>query len=319
MLVATVSVSLLSCQGSRLVESEEVFQWEEIQSPVNTFFRGVAWSESLDLFVAVGNFTILTSHNGRSWTRVDSLATERISLRKVIWDGERFIVTTHVGSATTDDSTLTIVDTSVVLYSSDGINWNRADANKRFSITDLAFSGKLYVGIGAKNSSSATAKSLDTWTVNNLYLPPHHKLSAITWTDSIFIAGGELGIIRATTDGINWVTRYSGEPYKTPLSAEWSGSRTVMVGMNGLVIYSDDGLIWKTPETKLTGHLHFVKWTGERFVAVGESGVVAVSTRGNRWTELSTPTVESLRAIALSDEVAVIVGGNGTILVSRVK
>lgn len=318
-LVAIVFATIFSCGDSRPVQSQGLYHWEEIQSPVNTFFRGVAWSESLNLFVAVGPNTILISHDGTSWARVDSLGTRHVGFRQLIWDGERFVVAIRAVTVNIDDSTLMHRDSSVVMYSSDGINWNRSQANKMYSIAGLAHSGQLYIGIGASNSSSTTASAIDSWTVNSLYLPPHHGLSTIVWADSFFIAGGDLGIIRTTTDGKNWITRYSGQPYKTPLSVVWSGSRVVMVGMDGLVIVSDDGMNWTVPETNLTSHLQCIKWTGERFVAVGDSGVVAVSTRGDRWTKLRTPTHESLRAIAFSNEVAVIVGGNGTILISRLR
>lgn len=81
----------------------------------------------------------------------------------------------------------------------------------------------------------------------------------------------------------------------------WSGSLLVVVGLDGTVLTSADGVNYTAQAPNAYNTLIDVIWTGKRFVAIGLGGTIMTSPDGVAWTERKTdPSWEALQGIAWS-------------------
>lgn len=89
----------------------------------------------------------------------------------------------------------------------------------------------------------------------------------------------------------------------------------VAVGDNGTIIRSEDGgENWVEISSNITKNLYSIKYYNE-FTIVGQDGLIATSFDGIDWTIQDSGTTDNLYGInSIEDGVCVIVGANGTIL-----
>jgi hypothetical protein len=81
----------------------------------------------------------------------------------------------------------------------------------------------------------------------------------------------------------------------------WSGSLLVVVGLNGTVLTSPDGIHYTAQAPDAYNTLAAVAWTGTQFVAVGLGGAILTSPDGVAWTaRKSGPSWEALQGVAWS-------------------
>ncbi|MVM33114.1 hypothetical protein GO755_23940 [Spirosoma sp. HMF4905] len=99
-------------------------------------------------------------------------------------------------------------------------------------------------------------------------------------------------------------------------SVATNGSLFVAVGNNGLIRSSSDGITWTNRPVNFGGYLFSVSYGNGLFVAVGDGGTILTSPNGVTWTARSSGVSSSLRGLTFANGLFIIVGLNGTILTS---
>lgn len=108
-----------------------------------------------------------------------------------------------------------------------------------------------------------------------------------------------------------WSTDLSCSPLALILSAEETRPRWVVVGANGSIYHSADGVTqWQDASTGVAG-LVDVAYGPQGFIAVGANGAMLGSPGGESgdWTERNSGTTVDLRAVAAGNGVYAVVGG----------
>ena len=214
-------------------------------------------------FVAVGDAgIILTSSDGSSWTSQTSGTTA--DLRAVTWSGSQYLTVakgTGFGAAAN----------TVVLTSTDGVNWSQMNTDFRTAPRGIAANGNAIVVGG--NSLYATTDKGATWqqiagfyqgTVTGL------KASDVLWNGSTFIAVSDYGTA-ISSDGVNW----SSSVHNTynPTRLIWDGQRFVGVGGGKARIYtSTNGLNWANiSNTKTPFALNDILFSNGSYITVSSA------------------------------------------------
>lgn len=126
------------------------------------------------------------------------------------------------------------------------------------------------------------------------------NVNQILHSASLYVAVGEFGLIKTSTDGYGWVVRESGVQHGLR-GVSYGAGTFVAVGEGGTVLHSPDAVTWQpgtTPSTGL-GALYAVAFGQGRFVAVGIGGV-STSADGKTWTQL-VQNVGSMTSVAYAN------------------
>ena len=75
---------------------------------------------------------------------------------------------------------------------------------------------------------------------------------------------------------------------------------------------------WATPDSGTSSDLRDVAYTNDLWVVVGDNGVILTSTNGISWITPLSGTTSNLRGVAYANGLWVVVGESGTISISRV-
>jgi predicted small lipoprotein YifL len=94
------------------------------------------------------------------------------------------------------------------------------------------------------------------------------------------------------------------------------GTVFVVVGANGAMFSTSDGVTWTALNYVVSNDLNAVSYGNSRYVAVGAGGVALLSTDAITWTAVSSGTTSSLNAGASNGVASLAVGAGGTFTVS---
>ncbi len=201
---------------------------------------------------------------------------------------------------------LTAVGPGATLYSSsDGMNWTRqtppagftadlyAVANYTSSPDVTSSLGMRTIAVGAGGAALLSTDGSATWTVGQAFDASRPTLRGIAVASSVFVAVGDGGTIRSTSDGVSWNTVTSSTA--TNLSGvAYGNSRYIAVGDAGtLVTSTNGGVTWASQTLAGAGNLRAIAYGSNNnstdnggtllintFVAVGDNGVAVVSNDG---------------------------------------
>lgn len=178
-------------------------------------------------------------------------------------------------------------------YSFDGITFT-SNASNPFDTAgyEVAWNGKIWVGMGGATNSFAYSYDGINWTANGSV--PISSGNGLIWNGLMFVAGGQSAsnnTLAYSYDGINWSGL--GNTIFTSLCYSFAWNGTILValgsGTNSLA-YSYDGLNWiglgSTLPFQTQGNA--AAWNGSIFVAVGNGAInsMAWSKDGINWTGL---------------------------------
>lgn len=238
---------------------------------------------------------------GTVWTSSFTGANREVN--GLLWDGTQFVAVSNERDIRT---------------SPDGVTWsaNRARSLGGVTLRDVAWSGSVYVTVGASTTSpfniiSSSANANSGWA--SYLTNVTGNLNGVAWGPGLFVAVGAGGIITTSPDGQAWTARTSGTSVNLNKVA-WSGSLFVVVGRNGTILTSPNGIAWTVRTSATTVNVVCIIWTGSQFVA-GTSFVsdwtqlVQTSPDGINWTLLNTNLNQSIAAIAYSGTLYVSVFG----------
>src|SRR5204863_4723336 len=100
--------------------------------------------------------------------------------------------------------------------------------------------------------------------------------------------------------------------------ARFVGDQLMVVGQNGTVLTSANGLSWAKRTTPTTRWLNDVTFIAGSYIIVGTQGAVLASSNAVNWVNLGTITEKSLYGVATHEGQLVAAGVDGSILRSQV-
>lgn len=149
-----------------------------------------------------------------------------------------------------------------------------------------------------------------TWTNRT-----HINLNGVIYGTNAFVAVGDQGFIKRSTDGINWDTQISGTSVKL-YGVAFGNQRYAAVGENGTILTSTDGISWTARTSGITKTLYNITYAQNLFVAVGETGTILTSPDGVIWTARNSDVTIELREIIYGNNQFVAAYIAGTIVTS---
>ncbi len=314
---------------SAIITSPDGVTWVEQSNPRQGILRGLAYSPSLDLWVAVGGdmFSgnacyIITSADGITWVeRISPQST--YGLQDVHWNDGIFVaVGKNAGIG------------AFIITSSNGIDWTEQTSSNDVNIQGVAYSLSLdlWVAVGVYNSGIGgaiiiTSPDAVTWTLRTD--PKGRTLNSVIWGDrpdpeaDCFVAVGNGGpsvsaSVLQSYDGLTWYDRSPSLTNNKHLRAvtyhNFGVGRFGAVGdtysaaQGGLSIQSQTGLAWNIANSDNTiypRNLQGIAWNGSRWVAVGQSGYVITCDNEftfTPWTVQTTPNGDHFYAVEWGEE-----------------
>jgi hypothetical protein len=251
--------------------------------PMGNSLNDVTWNgESL---VAVGtNGTILTSRDALTWVARDSGTLTTI--KAITWTGSQFVA---VGG---DYWT-----SGLVITSPDGINWQIQDELGTRILNDVIWDGSQVITVSSDGSIYSSIDGVEWSHQQPLDVASYQ---AIVWTGERYIAGGSKdynrGLISTSLDGVSWdhiditlqVSDSLADTQPVPRDIIWTGDQVVVVGSEGLILTSPDGINWTQQDAGITDEFSSVTWTGTILVAfnLGDNSIYT-SDDGISWAQQS--------------------------------
>ena len=199
-----------------------------------------------------------------------------------------------------------------IVYSVDGFSWQSVFNfnSKTFSrlnyvehVTSNAFVGFVAVGEGIDNIiEEAGVIATNTGTVGKILLSvngtkwdevwprvTNKALYTVLGSTEYIVAAGEEGTILYSNNGSNWDYAITSEYITDTIRAStFALNSYVLVGDNGLILASYDGINFDRMESLTTENLNSIAYNGEYFIAVGANATVVRSRDGFVWENVST-------------------------------
>jgi hypothetical protein len=284
-------------------------------------YRGIAWSPSLRLFVAVSPTTshsqVATSPDGVTWT-LRNISSSVVQWTAVVWAAELGLFVALSASATS---------TGAVATSPDGVTWAlRTTPAATGGWRGLCWSPerRLLVAVGANSAASGrvmTSPDGITWTPRTLTAASTPTWQAVVWSPELglFAAVAALGSgnqegAATSPDGITWTLRTIPGPTSTDYTGiAWSPTARLFVAAGatssqGCLLTSSDGANWtqQYPGDQ-RAFWHAVVWAPRLglFIAVAINSTVtgvpmiAVSPDGRAWSLRQHPAVLGWQGITV--------------------
>ena len=267
-----------------ILTSSDGFKWNSQDNGIpinynvnNLFLRDVIYVKELNLFIVIGEQTILTSSDGIEW---DYQYMETFTGTSITYS-ERLGLLVAVGT------------NGNILTSSDGINWTSQTSGVDITIKQVIYSEQLslFVAVG-DNTTVLTSSDGIVWANQNIDVGTDKELNGVAYSKQLglfVIVCYEDTKIYISSDGINWTYRYTtlnalGIIYSETLNAFISFGG-VSYYKNGYISISYDGIHWTHTiinNMKAIEALTYSKQLG-LFVAVGYEGSISTSLDCINW------------------------------------
>ncbi|MEW6655446.1 MAG: hypothetical protein AB1353_01030 [Aquificota bacterium] len=213
---------------------------------------------------------------------------------------------------------------AVLLYSTDGTNWQRAQApqgTETNTFYGVVYGNGFFVAVGYNGSIIASQDGINWVRVNHNLTTK--TLYRVAYINGYFVAMGQNGTILVcnanTSDcrqGASWSLKTSG----TTQTLEWlihDGQRYVMVGNGGTVLTSSDLNTWTNANANFGGdtpNLWGIAYINGRYVAVSNNNnKVYLSQDLSVWTSPYTAQ-QRLTFVLKVNDLLLATGDGGTIL-----
>ena len=226
-------------------------------------FAGLTYSG--EHFVGVGGGEILTSADGVRWEKVvsanESLPIEHFThgLRDVAFGNGRFVAVGSWGECR---------------YSENGRDWFRVSLDD-FEVRAVTFGSGMFLLVG---DAGRVYRSLDGVAWERIHTDVSNDLVGVAHGAGRFLVVGSDGLALSGTGTGEW-TRRRTPTRETLHDVIWAGGRFVAAGEGGSLVYSGDGITWRTGNiegvesdrsSRSRDYIHFRGFAhnGSRYVAV---------------------------------------------------
>lgn len=235
----------------------------------------VAWSQTLNKYVAGGeDGYIVFSDNGNDWSVLSTSPTLN-DIGEIVWLNDRFFA----------------LDSQGAIYTSvDGLVWTMATTpDGTGKLSSVTWNGKsgvdaLYLAVGW----STVLTSTDGTNWSETTTPPKGSNDKVTWgggSVNLFIIIGWSNQLYTSPDGETWTMRFMPEEsiyaQQNLYDIVWNGSVFTVVGQNGTILISNDGIAWDIVASG--SDLNTVIYDGSRFIVGGHNGRMLTSTNSTIW------------------------------------
>ena len=225
-------------------------------------------------FIATGwGGTILSSNDGKTWTRIGS---------KDVFGNRLLLDIIHA------DDQYILLSEDTISISKDAINWEThiAPQGKGIGYSSIAYSKELatYV-LGSGFGSISTSIDGRLW--ERAVDDNMGDINQVVWANHKFVITATGGIF-VSPDGYKWTK--SVIPNQPPNSIAYSEKekRFVGVGSNGIVVTSPDAVHWHFVKSFTNETLSNVAWAKNRFIIVGRNTIIE-SAGPQSWKILKAP------------------------------
>jgi hypothetical protein len=135
------------------------------------------------------------------------------------------------------------------------------------------------------------------------------EINALTFGNGVYVAGGNAGQLRTSTDAITWTSRTSGFGTTIIRALTFGNNVYVAAGNNGQIRTSTDGITWTSRTSGTTNTFFALTFGNGLYVAAGTSAFLATSTDAITWTSRTSNIDISLEINALAFGNGVYVAG----------
>ena len=268
-----IGQALQDCGTDTTTQNMAVREWVSRTSAADNDWQGIAYSDSLGLFVAVSttgsNDQVMTSPDGLTWTT--RTPADSRSWHKVVWSPElEIFVATSSGYLSTS------------MYSDDGINWSMGSGGYSNSVGDLIWVSELSLFV---TSGDGGTFGLSPDGINWTTVDPGYDINTrgIAYGGGVLSAVGNSGsgeqAIYSTDGGQTWsVGTGQGNRLWNGLAYSDRLGLFVAIAINegpGCVMTSPDGINWTSNADNLTGiAFRDIAWSESLglFCVVGSGG-----------------------------------------------
>ena len=209
------------------------------------------------------------------------------SYKNIIWDNEKFVAVGTAGAIhTSTDATTWTAQTSGISTTLNDIVWNKWAVGERGVPEYIAVgeSGKILI---SNNGTTWYTKTVGSTTFN-----------AIAYNGSTYVIVGESGTVLTSQNATSWVSRTSGVTVSLKdIIYNDDYDKFIAIGASGKIIVSTDGITWSPQESGTAEDLSTISWTEGKTVVGGVNGTLLLSDDGGLTWETNTATsnVESDR------------------------
>jgi hypothetical protein len=129
-----------------------------------------------------------------------------------------------------------------------------------------------------------------SWTTRTSNFDPNARIQEVEYANSLWVAVGDYGAIRTSTDGTTWTTRTSNFPSNSGgniQTVSYGNSLWVAAGANIAIRTSTDAVTWTTRTSNFTPEYSVIKSVAygvNLWVAGGDYGQIETSTDAVTWT-----------------------------------
>ena len=276
--------------GGTIYTSDDGASWVKRDSGLTGYQKLCSISYGHGKYVVVGGSETLTSTDGINWSGTST----NIQLNNSIcFDSSGFVTTS-----------------GIIYHSSDGTNWTKVDkpSSQTISyISDLQFLNGQYVAVGNGFMISPDGVA---WSRKN----DNEVLNRISYGNGKYVGIGNSKtystIVKTSTNGVTWQPQTVNVPDSLwQADITFGSGKFVLVGNQGLILYSANGTNWTKSISGVTSSLRSVLFSNGRFIAAGDNGTILYSSDGVTWTPASsTESKDSLQDLAYGDGQIVGVG-----------
>ena len=107
-------------------------------------------------------------------------------------------------------------------------------------------------------------------------------IQSITFGNSLYVFGGNSGVLGSSTDAITWTAQNNGGTNPITTMA-FGNSLYVSGGSNGVIFTSTDAVTWTQRLNANTNTIQTITYSGSLFVSGGNVGALSTSTDGVSW------------------------------------
>ena len=213
---------------------------------------------------------MIYSDDGRNWNNVNSTIFDNQTIFGIVWGADKFIAT----------------GIDRIAYSSDGIEWKRADDKNIYcTFNGVTWGNNKFICFNW-NSEMAYSSDGIKWT----YLkcsPFGNTVYDIACGNERYVAVGEYGIIAGKDysydEDVLFFNAQFADLYMKSIA--WGNGKFVAVGDEGKIIYTNDGWNWFDTADKPfnSESLNGIAFGNGKFVCGGLSAFLAYSNDGVNW------------------------------------
>ncbi len=275
-----VNNNVIGCYNTFIAYTSNGNTWTNATIPQ---CRSIAYSPTLNLYVAACNSSFRTSTNLSSWTNVFNTAAD---MNTILWINE---LSMFIASSTSSTN-------RKLWYSYDGINWYIYYINQNFTISNLFWSTafkRLYI-----LTSTNFMLISDIKNKLNYNLTPNNLLN-----DTVVNNDAGLELVN------NWISR-------TVISTGWNsicrGNGLFVAISSTNIITSPNGITWTTRSLPVNNYWTDIIYSSQLqlFVAVANTGNndrIITSSNGIDWTIQVSPSDSNWASIAYSNQLGLFV------------